>query len=362
MADTKETSAPKKASDARVFDVAKPGKSAATATSKPVIVSNRPILQDPMVIQNASTTPLSDPNPADNVPAKATRERVITPLKITFKDDNEDEKAEKKDDKKDKVVVITDSVESAAEVPKLPVEADATSDEEQDLGEVALGEAVGPPELPKKKKQVGPAGPLIADVMRKAALKQEFAASEAAKESDEVVESAAEAAPIAETEAPADHPTDDASTKSKTDTDTTEPPAERPPATDDAAVSEEGKSAEPAEAASTEPEASDSIGDDSQPTADGDQPTLTNEEEQKQKAAEAAAKQHEEEEQKLIDSQQYFLPINAVERRKTKRHLLVALLIIVVVAIAWGDLALDAGILHVKGVDAPTHFFKNSSL
>lgn len=33
----------------KVFDVSKPGKTASQATSRPVIVSNRPIMQDPMV-------------------------------------------------------------------------------------------------------------------------------------------------------------------------------------------------------------------------------------------------------------------------------------------------------------------------
>ena len=35
-----------------ISDVAEPGKSAATATSKPVLVSNRPLIKDPMVVED----------------------------------------------------------------------------------------------------------------------------------------------------------------------------------------------------------------------------------------------------------------------------------------------------------------------
>lgn len=49
-----KTVKPPAKSAAKVFDVAKPGKSMATATSRPVIVSNGPLLPDPMMSDGSS--------------------------------------------------------------------------------------------------------------------------------------------------------------------------------------------------------------------------------------------------------------------------------------------------------------------
>jgi len=50
----KKVTTPKKATEEKVFDVASPGKTVASAHSKPVIVTNRSVVRDPMV------TPLSN--------------------------------------------------------------------------------------------------------------------------------------------------------------------------------------------------------------------------------------------------------------------------------------------------------------
>lgn len=72
----------------KVFDVAHPGKSKPSATSRPIIVSNRPILQDPMV---SSTIP-SDVASAEDKPSPATVKVTIKPLETA-----EEPKAEKTD-------------------------------------------------------------------------------------------------------------------------------------------------------------------------------------------------------------------------------------------------------------------------
>ncbi|HVW23193.1 MAG TPA: hypothetical protein VHB51_01780 [Candidatus Saccharimonadales bacterium] len=63
--------------------------------------------------------------------------------------------------------------------------------------------------------------------------------------------------------------------------------------------------------------------------------------------------------QKLVDSKQYYLPINSVEKRKTKRFIALGVLLAVVLAVAWADVALDAGLVHLGNIKPVTHFFSN---
>ena len=84
MTTKKEKSEPAKTSDAnqgvRIFDVAKPGTlPPADATSRPVIVTNRPIMQDPMMApQAASDLPPEDPT--KDRPGSLGTKLVITPM------------------------------------------------------------------------------------------------------------------------------------------------------------------------------------------------------------------------------------------------------------------------------------------
>jgi hypothetical protein len=61
--------------------------------------------------------------------------------------------------------------------------------------------------------------------------------------------------------------------------------------------------------------------------------------------------------QSVIDSKKYFLPINAVEHRKSKRFVILGILLAIVLALAWIDVALDAGIIDLGNVKPVTHFF-----
>jgi type IV secretory pathway VirB10-like protein len=76
--------------------------------------------------------------------------------------------------------------------------------------------------------------------------------------------------------------------------------------------------------------------------------------------AEAAAKAAEDVKlQKLVDSKKYFLPINAVEHRRSKRVVIGGVIVALVLAVAWADIALDAGLIQAGGVKPVTHFFSN---
>jgi hypothetical protein len=92
MAEKAVKEAPK-TSSSKVFDIAKPGKGTTSATARPVIVTNRPIMQDPMVAATA-------PNLIDTkepLPSPAATKITIQPLSETEKPEDIDIK--KKDEK-----------------------------------------------------------------------------------------------------------------------------------------------------------------------------------------------------------------------------------------------------------------------
>ncbi|HXE10077.1 MAG TPA: hypothetical protein VN554_01490, partial [Verrucomicrobiae bacterium] len=62
---------------------------------------------------------------------------------------------------------------------------------------------------------------------------------------------------------------------------------------------------------------------------------------------------------KLVESKKYFLPINAVEQRRSARVALAGALLALILAVAWVDVALDAGLIHLGNVKPVTHLFSN---
>lgn len=70
--------------------------------------------------------------------------------------------------------------------------------------------------------------------------------------------------------------------------------------------------------------------------------------------AEQDAKVH-----KLIESKKYFLPINAAEQRRSARVVAIGVVVALVLAVAWVDVALDAGLIHLGSIKPVTHLFSN---
>ncbi len=61
--------------------------------------------------------------------------------------------------------------------------------------------------------------------------------------------------------------------------------------------------------------------------------------------------------QQIVEKEQYFLPINAVQERRSRRIAIAGLLLIIILAIAWYDIALDAGIMPNLYNLPHTHLF-----
>jgi len=81
-----------------------------------------------------------------------------------------------------------------------------------------------------------------------------------------------------------------------------------------------------------------------------------------QAAVEAEAAQqtkHDEAVEKLVESKQYYLPIETIEKRRSKRFVALGILLSLLLIVAWADIALDSGILHLGGIKPVTHFFSN---
>lgn len=241
---------PKKKDSKKIADVARPGKTAPSGNSKSVIVSNRPIMKDPMVVEDT----VADEEKVTVKPS----ESVIAPLS---------------DSSEDKIK---------------PTKPDEESDE------------------PKLKKEDDKK--TIAVLANEAAVKKE--------ESDET------------------------ETKPEVDDEPSEPTTEP----------EEVKAPDTAEDAKPEDNKSD-ISTDENDTSK----TVTEVD-----AEELAEKEkHDAAIQKLIDSKQYNLPINSVEKRRSKRVVIFGILLSILLIAAWVDIALDANIIELNGINPVTHFFSN---
>jgi hypothetical protein len=149
-------------------------------------------------------------------------------------------------------------------------------------------------------------------------------------------------------------PNDALPSKAKTDDKPSETVAEAveaevpPKLADEQPVSDETP-----EEAATEPEATDDASEEEAPT--NDKQTA----EQLEAVDEAAEAKRAVEVQTLVDSKTYFLPINSVERRRTKHFVIAGVLISIILAVAWVDVALDAGLVRIGDVQPLTHFFSS---
>lgn len=250
--------------DDKIMDVSKPGKAAPSPSSKPIIVTNRPMLKrDPMV---ATPDGLEKASPSDDT----------VPVSRTAKTLN--------------IVSPTEGSGTAVKV----VSAVST----------APSDSVAPP-----------------------------AASNAAS-----------SLPRAGAETPTDEPEQTAVA------DPAVPMSSEPaPATEQPTPTPDTMPAAPAPA----PDDSDDDTDASEQLAPNQALEVAKQKEEAAKAARLA------EEEKIVTSRQYYLPIDNVEERRGFDRVLLVLAVVLILALVWADVVLDAGIIHISGLHALTHFFSH---
>lgn len=73
--------------------------------------------------------------------------------------------------------------------------------------------------------------------------------------------------------------------------------------------------------------------------------------------AERQAAEHTAAIQQLADSHKYYLPIVSQEKRQARRFVALGVLLVLLLAVAWLDVALDAGLVTMGGKLPHTHFF-----
>lgn len=235
---------------AGVFDVARPGSGqvAASTTSKPVLISNRPVAQDPMVVSGGASSS-SDEGPVE-VPETAP---ILTPVKK-------------------KVIMPLSDMKADEAADSAPAEDGSVADQTAEV--LPIDES--PQTAPEQDEQAAPESERADE---KVAVKTEIG----------------------------------------------NPVTMLEPATE-AGV----------------------------PKADREEKELSADQ---AIAAEKSAQEREAKLQEMIDEEKYFLPINAMQARRTRNFVLVGLLVIIILAVAWYNIALDAGLLPNQFNVPHTSFF-----
>lgn len=297
----------------KIADITKPGKSAPSSTGRPMIITHRPVLKDPMMVQDVAA-PEEGGDSTDTKPVAHMSHSI-------------------------KLQPLHDDI------------ADATTPGAPDVG----------------------SGKTIAVLAEEAAKRKEAKDKEQQEpeESPEAEEPASETAlePIEPTGAPAVEAEKIAVTESKTVTESIAPAPEVEAPTaetphDSVAEAKDDDTEEPTKAAGeataekpTAPEPTEDIplGEDAASSSIADAPSDTNLSETAQREALAAQKRADEQEE-IITSGKYYLPINAVAHRRTKRHILLGVVLILLLAIVLFLAVWDANFFSVPGYTAPTDY------
>jgi hypothetical protein len=304
---------PKK-SNTKVFDVAKPGKSEPTATSKPVIVTHRPVLQDPMVVnievKDNEVRPLASPS-------EVRRKVQISPLHDVDGNDIVPGAPEVVKTKEAKV----DSDSANDLVLNLPPEITG----EKPQAATANEDVTSAPEVPAEivETRDKPAKPTEETNSEPEALDPTESESEKDKDKETKLEE------VETKETPDDPPSDFSATTNSVESESLAEPSVK--ANDD--TSEFGLMPEPA------------VGDEGGVNPDA----------AKQKADEEAQKLADEQ-AKIIDSGVYYLPIDAVAHRRAARQTMIGLVLVLLFGALLFLAALDAEIITINGLPAPTDY------
>ncbi len=309
----------------KVFDVAKPGKSAPSASGRPVIIGHKNMLKDPMVKDNevsdlsstedqkSSILPPEDkPSGGPMLPPNADEAEPTTAPTVS----------------RIKILPISDSKKSNSSKEEKPEE--KTS--EEDLTKMEEGESIT---VSKKSAPEGPAE--IEDSIG------DESTEEPTKE-DEPEKPTEEAEPEKEPEQEEPKP-EESSEKEETDTKTeessdndTKEKSEVKPKEDTLAQESSSDSAEVETVAATAQTESDK--------------------KMEKEAQELAAKKTAVD--KLVTEKKYFVPIGEKKRRRNNLKWVLFLFLFILLAAGVAYLLIDAGIIKAN-IDLPYHIFKQES-
>ncbi|HET9098244.1 MAG TPA: hypothetical protein VFN51_01355 [Candidatus Saccharimonadales bacterium] len=293
-----------------IIDISHPDSAPAPASGKPVIVTNRPIMKDPMVNSSEDAVTPND-SPVQKIQVKNSGELRLTPLSAP---ELPIEAALKE----------TEAKESTAESPA-PVE-ETIQEKNQEKNDQP------DPQTEEKDNDE-------ADNEPKADSSEGNGASEPANEEPAKVEP-----PIAKDN------NDQADSPPPTVIETPEPPDHKPKDGPELANGSAQTNAIDSLPASSPADTSSKAKDTGIPDA------------QKIEQMEAAKKlEHDQQIAELTESKEYYLPINTVEKRRSRRFVAVGILISLILVAAWADVALDSGLINVAYSVPHTHFFSSNS-
>lgn len=315
----------------KIVDVKNSG-DGASGTSRPVIVTNRPIMKDPMMAEvsqltgglledSQTPTPTGDPGPAEA--ASGAPEIKIT-KKVAIQVNAPKDAAAPAEPSETPVVAPSKKKLIIKPLSEKPSEKPAASKpaakaKEPTVAELALPDAEEVPDVDVKAEPVATTEDALADETTK----------------DDV---AAAEAPAAKAEDPApDTPADEAET------------ADVPSSDDPASGLQPGRSYDETETASGE---ADGGGADT-----GAPEQIELDSKGKPKTKEKKSGELSSEQQKAIENGEYFLPITTAETKRLRREIVFATLFVTILIVVWLDIMLDAGLLTINGIHPVTNFF-----
>ncbi len=185
------------ASSDKTMDVSKPGKVAADASAKPIIVTHRPMVQDPMMKPETDVSDLESQkdNPKENKSTPTSGEKVIQPIDKDLKaDPSEIDKAaaaavapkqKAKTESKDEETPDKETETSSEAVVEKPAEEVSPADDKTDKSETNIEETAPPKDEVKKPSSTSGAAEVDAIVDQATAGKhkeKQEAEQEAAKQ------------------------------------------------------------------------------------------------------------------------------------------------------------------------------------
>ncbi len=337
MADAKSK---KTTSTKKIVDV-KHESDGASGNSRSIIVNNRPILKDPMMAEVSKLTGESSPEPEDH-PANSPKEEP-KPEDTTPTPEESPKETKAPSTTRTRIIPLTDEEKDDDTKPAKAKDEPTENAKDDDADKQA--EAATAPPLAKGTAAKAEATPKGEQSPRGKTIEPPKASEDADKATPDFSE-ASEPAPEASSESPAE---DVARGGDDKDGEADESPVALPgdPVKDESAAVMPGRSFDD----STGP--SGDSRDPQAPSVDGNAGADEKKEPEKPNYAKLTPEQ-----EQAVESGEFFLPIKTAEGKRLRREIIITVLVVVVLIVIWIDVMLDAGLISIGGIEAPTNFFK----